>query len=101
MLCDPGHVTESDLAAARRAGAAAVKVFLFDPAGETAVREDSFEDGTGPSVYAGHRMRGSIRAVVLRGRLIVVDGQLVDQRRDGRYLTADGPPAAVASATTR
>jgi dihydropyrimidinase len=76
-------------------------IVIFDPAGETAVRDDSFDDGTGPSVYAGHRLRGRIRAVLLRGRLIVADGQIADQRPAGRYLPAVGPPPAVASATGR
>jgi dihydropyrimidinase len=72
-------------------------VVVFDPAGETVVRGDSFDDGTGPSVYAGHRLRGRIRAVLLGGRLIVADGQLVDQPRGGRYLSAAGPTAATAT----
>lgn len=66
-------------------------IVIFDPVGETAVREDSFDDGTGPSVYAGHRLRGRIRDVLLRGRVIVADGQLAGQRRGGRYLPAAEP----------
>src|SRR5258708_782867 len=31
MICDPEHVTAADLAAARRAGAAAIKIFLAYP----------------------------------------------------------------------
>lgn len=65
-------------------------VVIFDPAGETVVRENSFDDGTGPSVYAGHRLRGGVRAVLLRGRVIVADGQLAGQRRGG-YLPAAEP----------
>jgi dihydropyrimidinase len=61
-------------------------IVVFDPAGETEVSPDAFDDGTGPSVYAGHRLHGRIRAVLLRGRLIVADGMLIEQRARGRYL---------------
>ena len=63
-------------------------VVIFDPHGKSTVSEDSFDDGTGPSAYAGHPLRGHIRSVVLRGRQIVEDGQLVDHRGGGCYLPA-------------
>jgi hypothetical protein len=73
---------------------------IFDPHGESAVSEDSFNDGTGPSAFAGHPLRGRIRSVVLKGRQIVEDSQLVDQRRGGCYLPAATLlSAAVTSAT--
>lgn len=62
-------------------------VVVFDPGGETVVREEAFDDGTGASVYAGLRARGRVRAVLLRGRLIASDGELAP-RRHGRYLPA-------------
>ncbi len=73
-------------------------VVVFDPAGETVVGPDSFDDGTGPSVYAGHRRRGRVRAVLLRGALTAADGVLVGGPGSGRYLPAgpDGSPAASA-----
>jgi dihydropyrimidinase len=63
---------------------------LFDPAVEATLADDAFDDGTGRSVYSGMRMRGLVRAVLLRGRLIVMDGTLAP-RACGRYLAA--PPA--------
>jgi dihydropyrimidinase len=63
-------------------------IVVFDPAGETEISPDAFDDGTGPSVYAGRRLRGRIRAVLLRGRLIVEDSLLLDQRGRGAYLPA-------------
>jgi dihydropyrimidinase len=63
-------------------------IVVFDPAGEAVVREGAFEDGTGPSVYAGLRARGRVRAVLLRGRLIVSEGVLAPEMQ-GRYLPAD------------
>jgi dihydropyrimidinase len=62
-------------------------IVVYDPAGETVIRADDFDDGTGASVYAGHRQRGRVRAVLLRGQPIVADGVLT-QRGGGRYLPA-------------
>jgi dihydropyrimidinase len=62
-------------------------VVVFDPAGETMVRDDAFDDGTGATVYAGQRVSGRIRAVLLRGQPIASDGKLAPDRR-GRYLPA-------------
>jgi dihydropyrimidinase len=62
-------------------------VVVFDPAGETVVRDAAFDDGTGPTVYAGQRVRGRVRAVLLRGQLIASDGELAPHRH-GRYLPA-------------
>jgi dihydropyrimidinase len=64
-------------------------IVVFEPGGETDVGPDAFDDGTGPSVYAGYRRRGRIRTVVLSGQLIVDDGVLVDQPGLGRYLPAE------------
>ncbi len=65
-------------------------IVIFDPEGETVLPDDGFGDGTGDSVYAGMAVRGKIRAVLLRGRLIVSGGVLTDDRRRGRYLPAAG-----------
>jgi dihydropyrimidinase len=63
---------------------------VFDPAGETVVGPDSFADGTGPSVYADRRVRGRIRAVLLRGEPLVRDGLPVAGPPRGRYLRTAG-----------
>jgi len=62
-------------------------ITVFDPAGETVLGEHGFGDGTGDSVYAGRRLSGRIRAVLLGGRAIVSDGELIEHR-GGRYLPA-------------
>jgi dihydropyrimidinase len=51
-------------------------VVVFDPGGETVLPGDGLGDGTGDSVYAGRVLRGRIRAVLLRGQLIVADDEL-------------------------
>jgi dihydropyrimidinase len=63
-------------------------VVVFDPAGETVLPADGFGDGTGGSVYAGQVLRGRIRAVLLRGRLIAAEGELTGADPAGAYLAA-------------
>jgi dihydropyrimidinase len=67
-------------------------ITVFDPAGQTVLGQDGLGDGTGDSVYAGRRLSGNIRAVLLRGRAIVSDGELIS-RGGGRYLPAGDLPA--------
>ena len=74
-------------------------IVVFDPAGETVLGGDAFDDGTGRSVYAGLRARGRVRAVLLRGQLIVSDGVLEPDRR-GRYLAAPAPSRAIVSSAS-
>jgi dihydropyrimidinase len=61
---------------------------VFDPAGENVLPADGLGDETGDSVYAGMVLRGRIRAVLLRGRLIVADDEIVDGEPTGAYLPA-------------
>jgi dihydropyrimidinase len=65
-------------------------IVIFDPDGDAVLPDDGFGDGTGDSVYTGLAARGRIRAVLLRGELIVSGGVLVDGHRHGRYLPAAG-----------
>jgi dihydropyrimidinase len=72
-------------------------LLVYDPAGETVLGADAFDDGTGPSVYAGLRLRGRIRDVLLRGRPVVTGGWPAAGPAHGRYQPAarlgDGGPA--------
>ncbi len=62
---------------------------VFDPAGETTITPERFDDRTGDSVYSGRTVQGRIRAVLLRGHLISSDGALVESEAGhGRYLPA-------------
>jgi dihydropyrimidinase len=65
-------------------------IVIFDADGQTTLPADGFGDGTGDSVYAGMTIRGAIRHVLLRGRVIVSNGALVDATPEGRYLYSAG-----------
>jgi len=68
-------------------------ITVFDPAGQTMLDLGGLGDAAGDSVYAGRRLRGRIQAVLLRGRPIVVDGELA-RHGSGRYLPAGRAAAA-------
>jgi dihydropyrimidinase len=61
-------------------------IVIFDPDGETVLPGDGLGDGTADSVYAGRRVTGRIREVVLRGQLIIADGEHVDEHPVGQFL---------------
>ncbi|HEY2550834.1 MAG TPA: amidohydrolase family protein [Streptosporangiaceae bacterium] len=68
-------------------------VVVYDPDGEAPISGDAFDDGTGPTIYAGGTQRGRIRAVLLRGELVAADGQPTGAR-PGRYRPAGDPRPA-------
>ncbi len=59
---------------------------VWDPRPEWTVTRSRLHDGTGDSPYMGMKVRGAIRFVFLRGRLIVANGKLVGGASRGRYL---------------
>ena len=61
---------------------------IWDPTPEWIVAADSFEDGTGTSPYQGRTVRGRMRFVILRGRMLARDGKLAGMPQAGRLLTA-------------
>jgi len=63
-------------------------VVIYDPGGETFLPADGFGDGTNDSVYGGQAVRGRIRAVLARGRLIVAEGEFIDTEPGGTFLAA-------------
>jgi dihydropyrimidinase len=62
------------------------EVVVWDPRPEWTVRRSGLHDGTGDSPYLGMKVRGAIRFVLLRGRLIVAEGKFVGPASRGRYL---------------
>jgi dihydropyrimidinase len=59
---------------------------VWDPAREWTVDAGSFPDGTGTSPYSGRDIRGWVRWVALRGRVLVRDGELVSSSERGRLV---------------
>lgn len=59
---------------------------IWDPRGETTITAGTFGDGTGDSVYAGERLSGRVRDVLLRGQFLVRDGRYLGAGASGRYL---------------
>jgi dihydropyrimidinase len=59
---------------------------IWDPRPEWTVKRSGLHDGTGDSPYLGTRVRGAIRFVLLRGRMIVASGKFVGRASWGRYL---------------
>jgi dihydropyrimidinase len=62
-------------------------VLIWDPAAETTIAADTFDDGTGDSVYLGERLPGQVRDVLLGGRMLVRQGRFVAEGAPGAYLT--------------
>jgi dihydropyrimidinase len=59
---------------------------VWDPRPEWRVKRSGLHDGTGDSPYLGMTVRGAIRFVFLRGRLIVANGKFMGPASRGRYL---------------
>jgi len=66
---------------------------IWDPDAETIITAGIFDDGTGDSVYAGERLSGRVRDVLLRGTALVRHGRYVAEGAGGAYL---GRPAGQA-----
>jgi dihydropyrimidinase len=61
-------------------------VLVWDPAAATTIAADTFDDGTGDSVYVGERLAGQVRDVLLGGRPLVRQGRFVAGGAAGTYL---------------
>ncbi|RAI00041.1 dihydropyrimidinase [Acuticoccus sediminis] len=61
-------------------------IVLWDPEAETTIRHANLHDGSDYSPYEGLEVKGLPRTVILRGKVMVKDGELVGARGDGRYL---------------
>jgi dihydropyrimidinase len=65
-------------------------LLIWDPGAETAITADTFDDRTGDSVYAGQRLAGRVRDVLLGGRMLVRQGRFVAAGAAGTYLSSPG-----------
>ncbi len=65
-------------------------LLIWDPDAELTITAGTFDDGTGDSVYAGERLSGRVRDVLLRGRALVRQGRYVGEGAGGTYLSRAG-----------
>jgi len=73
-------------------------LMIWDPAGETIITAETFDDGTGDSVYSGERLAGRVRDVLLGGRALVRQGRFVKTGTASAYLPAQGAAGSEAAA---
>lgn len=59
---------------------------VWDPAAEMTIGTQTFDDGTGDSVYAGQKLSGQVRDVLLGGRPLVRQGRFTPAAPAGSYL---------------
>ena len=65
-------------------------LLIWDPGAETVITTDTFDDRTGDSVYAGERLAGQVRDVLLGGRARVRQGRFAASGAAGTYLGSPG-----------
>ncbi|HEY2308913.1 MAG TPA: amidohydrolase family protein [Streptosporangiaceae bacterium] len=65
-------------------------LMIWDPGAETIITAETFDDGTGDSVYTGERLAGQVRDVLLGGRALVRQGRFVGTSTAGAYLPGQG-----------
>jgi dihydropyrimidinase len=59
---------------------------VWDPRPRSTVRASALHDGVGQTPYEGHRVRGAVRSVFSRGRMLVSNGEIVGSASAGRSL---------------
>jgi dihydropyrimidinase len=59
---------------------------LFDPNASRTIRQADLHHTSDFTPYEGMTVRGAVRSVLLRGEVIVRDGQFSGRRGMGRYL---------------
>jgi dihydropyrimidinase len=65
-------------------------LLIWNPGAETTITAGTFDDRTGDSVYAGQRLAGQVRDVLLGGRMLVRQGRFVAAGAAGTYLSGPG-----------
>jgi dihydropyrimidinase len=75
-------------------------LLIWDPSAETTITAATFDDGTGDSVYAGERVAGRVRDVLLRGQPLVREGRWAGAAT-GAYLPGPGAASLGTSSISR
>ncbi len=72
---------------------------VVDPLADWTIRGDELATKSGWSPFEGRCLRGRIRAVVQRGRVIVRDGEVLAQPGNGSFLAREAPRGPTESLT--
>ncbi len=64
---------------------------IWDPGAEMTIEAATFDDGTHDSVYAGEKLSGQVRDVLLGGRPLVRQGRFAAAAPAGSYLGSGAP----------
>jgi dihydropyrimidinase len=59
---------------------------VWDPRPRSTVRASALHDDVGQTPYEGHHVRGAVRSVFSRGRMLASDGEMVGSASAGRSL---------------
>ncbi|MCK5671800.1 MAG: amidohydrolase family protein, partial [Spirochaetales bacterium] len=66
-------------------------ILIFDPKAETVLSNDTCHTAAGYTPYDGMKVKGKAETVILRGEIILNDGEFLGQRGSGKFLAAGLP----------
>jgi len=65
-------------------------IVLFDPTREVTISAPTLHQNCDYTPYEGMRVRGWVRTVLVRGQLIIEEGEFKGKRGTGKYLKRNG-----------
>ncbi|MEA1910264.1 MAG: dihydropyrimidinase [Spirochaetota bacterium] len=68
-------------------------IVIFDPGHESVFKNDTMHTAAGYTAYDGKSVKGKAETVILRGEIILKDGEFLGRRGNGKFLTAGLPGA--------
>ena len=66
-------------------------VVLFDPEKTVTLSKDLLHENVDYTPYEGFQLQGYPVTTLLRGNIIIQDGQFIDHQRDGRFIKCQLP----------
>jgi dihydropyrimidinase len=68
-------------------------IVIFDPDAESVLRNDNRHTAAGYTPYDGMKVKGKAETVILRGEIILKDGEFIGRKGAGKFLAAGLPGA--------
>jgi len=68
-------------------------ILIFDPKAETVLSNDTCHTAAGYTPYDGMKVKGRAETLILRGEIILKDGEFLGKRGNGRFIPAGLPGA--------